>query len=190
MSQSIVQHKVASSYAGALSDVIVDDQEFLSAIRQLYRFSDVMSQRRVKSLWSSPRVADQKKLDFLQDVWKHSLQEHDVSQRQLLYGFVVVLFRAKRLDVLSAVVDISYQLLQKRRGVYQGVLILAHQRDQGFIEEIRELSERAFAMKLELELRYDSSLLSGFLVRVGYWCFDQSLRSRLENMKQALEGSS
>jgi F-type H+-transporting ATPase subunit delta len=101
-------------------------------------------------------------------------------------NFLLVLNGHERLDLLRAIVEAYRELRDERAGrvavvVRSAVPLPGDQRDH-LIQELRETFQREPVVEIQL----DPDLLGGVVVQVGDWVYDQSVKSKLEDIRNQL----
>jgi F-type H+-transporting ATPase subunit delta len=105
---------------------------------------------------------------------------------ELVANFLLVLNDHERLDILRAIIEAYRQIRDDKAGrmpvqVRSAVPLEGDQRDR-LVQQLRD----TFQKEPLLETQVDPDLLGGVVVRVGDWLFDQSVRSKLEDIRKQI----
>jgi F-type H+-transporting ATPase subunit delta len=104
----------------------------------------------------------------------------------MFVNFLLVLNDHERLDLLRAIVEAYGELRDEKAGrvpvlVRSAVPLPADQRER-LTRELRE----TFQKEPVIESVVDPELLGGVVVRVGDWVYDQSIRTKLEDIRDQI----
>ena len=124
------------------------------------------------------------KFDF--DVKAKLLSEQLVDINPLALNLVYLLLTRGRLSMIGGIADEYQRLLDSYRGIEQAEVITAVPLDD---EDRLRLGERLGAVvgkKLVVKPEVDSSLIGGFIARIGGKLLDGSTRSKLEALKREM----
>ncbi len=80
------------------------------------------------------------------------------------------------------------QLLAAHRGEIAGEVISANPLSDAQLDGVRKQLARAMGQEVQLEATVDESLMGGLVVKVGSRMIDNSLRTKLQNLKVAMKG--
>jgi F-type H+-transporting ATPase subunit delta len=177
--------RIARVYAEALLRAAeernqVDEvfEELDSLIREVFRAAPEW-----EMVLSSGAVGRDRKATVIRSVFEGRASE-------LFINFLLVLNDHERLDLLRAIVEAYRELRDEKAGrvqvmVRSAVPLPGNQRER-LIQELRE----TFQKEPVIETQLDPDLLGGVVVRVGDWVYDQSVKSRLEDIRNQLIASS
>ncbi len=106
----------------------------------------------------------------------------------LTRNFVGLVAANRRLFVLAGMITAFQQLRAAHRGEIAGEVISAHTLDDAQLDAVRKQLAQAMGQEVQLESSVDESLLGGLVVKVGSRMIDNSLRTKLQNLKVAMKG--
>jgi F-type H+-transporting ATPase subunit delta len=173
--------RIARVYAEALLRAAEDRHQVDDALAELD--SLIRDVFRAAPEWelflSSGAVGRDRKTAVIRSVFEGRASE-------LLVNFLLVLNDHERLDLLRAIVEAYRELRDEKAGrvavmVRSAVPLPADQRER-LIQELRE----TFQKEPVIETQLDPDILGGVVVRVGDWVYDQSVKSKLENIRNQL----
>ena len=105
----------------------------------------------------------------------------------LTRNFVGLIAGNRRLFALPAMIRAYQQLLAAHRGEIAGEVISAHPLSNAQLDAVRKQLAQAMGQEVQLESTVDESLIGGLVVRVGSRMIDNSLRTKLQNLKVAMK---
>jgi F-type H+-transporting ATPase subunit delta len=173
---------VASTYARAFADVVLDDH--LDADRSIAELRSVAKlleeSTELRRVWENPAVpADQKRR--LLDV----IAQRDAISKQVR-NLVAVLIDHRRTHFLQAIIAQLEKELDARRGFADAEIISARplpdDEKRAFEAQIAKLTGK----KVRARYAEDASLLGGAMVRLGSTIYDGSVKGQFERIKEAI----
>ncbi|MBT9253370.1 MAG: F0F1 ATP synthase subunit delta, partial [Brockia lithotrophica] len=163
--RSLERRRIARRYARALVDAAVAAgvfSEVLSTLEALVEAIRLDSQLRralaARSLSPSAKEA--------------ALAEALSGSPEMLQGFVRLLVREGRIELLPEVLDAVRAERDRREGVVRGVLELARPEDQEFVPQLQARFASRLGSDLRLEVRHVPEIIAGFRLRAGGILFD------------------
>ncbi len=105
---------------------------------------------------------------------------------ELVLNFLLVLNAHDRLDVLDAVATSYRELLEQRSGQIRAYVRSAVPLDDDQKQRIEQEVRTVFEREPLLHTQVDPELLGGFVLRVGDWLYDASVRARLGLIRKQL----
>lgn len=106
----------------------------------------------------------------------------------LTRNFVGLIASNRRLYSLPAMIRAYQKLLSAHRGEIAGEVISAQPLSDAQLDAVRKQLAKAMGQEVQLESTVDDSLLGGLVVKVGSRMIDNSLRTKLHNLKVAMKG--
>ena len=106
----------------------------------------------------------------------------------LALNLVYLLVAKGRLSLVGEIADEYQRLLDSYRGIEQAEVITAIPLDDEAKLRLVERLETIIGKKVVIKPEVDSSLIGGFVARIGGKLLDGSTRSRLEALKRELSG--
>lgn len=101
-----------------------------------------------------------------------------------------VLAQRRRSFLLSEIIDIYQRKLAERRGQVSAEVVSAEPLADDQVQAITDKLKARAGAQVEITTRVDESLLGGMIVRVGSRMLDDSLRSKLTRLQNAMKGAS
>jgi F-type H+-transporting ATPase subunit delta len=173
---------VASTYARALADVIIDthldpDHSIadLRAIASLLKESSDLRQ-----VWENPAIPAEQKRRVL-DV----IAQRDGISKQAR-NMVAILIDHRRIHFLDAIIRQLEKELDARLGFAEAEITSARELANPEKREFEQQVEKLTGKKIRAHYTRDVSLLGGAIVRVGSTIYDGSVKGQLARMKEAI----
>jgi len=135
-------------------------------------------------------VSREHRVLFQQLSWGEWLKLYEsLSERPLLESeqrFFSLLHRSKRLELLPEI-QILYELLRSQS---LGVLVVkvssAQTLSAAEIQTLQKSLETKFLKSIELKFQVDPSLIAGLRLQIGDWVLDNTIKNRLDQLRQTL----
>ena len=168
----------AKRYAQAVFGIALDSKELDRWQSDLMKIAGLGEDGTVIAFLENP------KFDF--DVKAKLLSEQLVDINPLALNLVYLLLTRSRLSMVGDIADEYQRLLDSYQGVEPAEVITAVPLDN---EDSLRLGERIGAVvgkKVVIKPEVDSSIIGGFIARIGGKLLDGSTRSKLEALKREL----
>jgi F-type H+-transporting ATPase subunit delta len=175
---------VASRYAGALLDVVLDPKHGVrpdQLVTELRSFQAVLdSSAELRTALASPAVPVSRKRGVIGRI-AGILKLGPISRNLLL-----VLISRRRMDALAAVLDSFEGMLDERLGFSRGEVISARALDARQQAQLQEELTRLTGKTMRLRFAVDAALIGGVVARIGSTVYDGSVRGRLQALARQL----
>lgn len=172
---------IARPYAEALfasaqsGSVALDDLS-----NQLQQLAQLIDMPQVRQVLSDPRVSDDNRGGIVKDLLK------DVPFSGILGNFLDLLIANDRLLLMPQIAQQFDALKDQAEGVAQASIISAFPLSQEQVNELVQLLEPKFDLKLKPHVTVDETLIGGVRVVVGDYVLDTSVQAQLSRMRDAL----
>jgi F-type H+-transporting ATPase subunit delta len=107
----------------------------------------------------------------------------------LTLTFIHLVLESRREEYLTGICRYFLDLIKAEQGIQDAELVTASPLEDKLRQSIIRLITRKFASKVDLHEKTDSSIIGGFILRVGDQQIDASLSSKLEKIKNELINS-
>lgn len=104
-------------------------------------------------------------------------------------NFVKLAAKNRRLSALPEMIDAYATLLSQSKGEIAGEVTSAEPLSALQLKDLRAALKSAIGQDVLLSTRVDSSILGGLVVKVGSRMMDNSLKTKLQNLKIAMKGT-
>jgi F-type H+-transporting ATPase subunit delta len=104
-------------------------------------------------------------------------------------NFLKLLAKNRRLSAISAIIATYATLLATAKGEVQAEVASAEKLSDKHIKDIKAALKASIGREVQLATRVDPSILGGLVVKVGSRMLDNSLKTKLSNLKIAMKGT-
>jgi F-type H+-transporting ATPase subunit delta len=177
----VATERIARVYAEALFQAALERDQVNEVLEELTSLIEQVFPKAPdwETFLASGAIGRERKAAVIRSVFEHRASD-------LFLNFLLVLNDHERLDVLRSIV-LAYRELRDERAGRVGVVIssavpLPEDQRERLLRELRESLQK----EPVLETRLEPDLLGGMVVRVGDWVYDQSIRSRLEDIRNQI----
>lgn len=101
-----------------------------------------------------------------------------------LEHFITFLRRKSRMSEVRFILNSYVSLYYKSIGVMLAKLVSAQSVDEATVQSLREVLEAHFGCKVSMSVMVDPSLIGGFVVQVGDYMLDASVRNQIETIRR------
>ena len=175
---------VPGRYASALFDLATEEKSTEQVGQQLQLFSSAINQSGdLKRLVRSPvfsagdQVAAMGSVAAMLGITGATL------------NFLKLAARNRRLAALPAMIRAYMTLLAASKGEIAGEVISADPLSAQQLNDLKAALKSSIGRDVLLSTRVDASLLGGLVVKVGSRMMDNSLKTKLQNLKAAMKGT-
>jgi F-type H+-transporting ATPase subunit delta len=176
---------IAQRYAGALIEVASTSQLLEEIERDMQALSSILTASKdFKNLISSPLSGSKQQIKICETISETS------KFQKLSRNFLQVLVDNRRLSYLPIILKSFSEQMSKRRGEIkaqvQSAMPLSPEQERALQDSLK----KSLGFKVQLETRVQKDLLGGLVVTVGSHMIDDSIKGKLERLRQALQGNS
>ncbi|MBN9247757.1 MAG: F0F1 ATP synthase subunit delta [Hyphomicrobium sp.] len=107
----------------------------------------------------------------------------------LTANFIKLVTANRRLFVIQDIIKTYRALAAKARGEISAEVTSAFALNDGQVASLKETLKASVGKDVTLHTRVDPSILGGLIVKVGSRMIDSSLKTKLQNLKLALNGA-
>lgn len=104
-------------------------------------------------------------------------------------NFLKLVAKNRRLSALPEMIGAYKVLLRQSKGEIGGEVTSAEPLSAQQLSDLRAALKSAIGSDVQLSTRVDSSILGGLVVKVGSRMLDNSLKTKLQNLKIAMKGT-
>ena len=178
-----IQASLAGRYAIALFELAREEKQLeavgasLAAVRQALAESEDF-----RALTTSPLVGRELAMGTIAAT--AAAMELD----PITTKFLGLLARNRRLAQLGNVIRAFNTLTARHRGEITAEVVSAHPLDDGQVDAIKQKLRARFGSDIAVDLNVDPAILGGLVVKIGSEMIDGSIRTKLNNLAQAMKG--
>jgi F-type H+-transporting ATPase subunit delta len=173
---------VASSYARAFADVVLDERlDPGAAVAQLRTIAGLLAESlALRRVFENPAVPVEQKHKVL-DV----IVARDGIAKQVR-NLIAVLMDHRRIHFLAPIIDHLERELDARLGFAEAEITSAHALGAAEKRQLEAQVGRLTGKKVRARYEEDASLIGGAVVRIGSTIYDGSVKGQLERIKEAI----
>lgn len=171
-------------YASTLFELASEDKKIDSVEKDLGAFLKVFetSPELIGAL-KSPLHTAVEKIGVLEAIGKK------IKASPLVMKFISLVAQNSRAGELPAMFKGFIELSAKARGAMKAEVASAQALSDAQIDELKASLKQAFKADVEIETKVNPELIGGLVVKVGSRLFDDSLKTKLEALKNNLKGA-
>ena len=106
----------------------------------------------------------------------------------LVRDFLAVVAKNRRLFAVPAMIEAYLRNLAERRGEVTAEVTAALPLSEGQLGLLSEQLRRSVGRRVSLEVKVDSGLIGGLIVKLGSRMIDGSIKSKLQRLQLAMKG--
>ena len=170
-------------YASALFDLAKDKGALDGAENDLLRLEALLEESKdFNQLVTSPVIGKDAQVAGVAATAK------TLEMNELVANLLGVLAQNRRLSKLGSVIGAYKKLAAAERGEVTADVTSAAPLSDKQVESLKASLKAAVGQDVIFETRVDESLLGGLVVKIGSRMVDNSLKSKLENLKVSMKG--
>jgi F-type H+-transporting ATPase subunit delta len=105
----------------------------------------------------------------------------------LAANFIGLVASKRRLFALPGMITGYRQLLDNAKGIVRAEVTVAEQPSAGQLKDITAALRQAASKEVQVDLKIDSSLIGGIIVKMGSKMVDASLKTKLNSIRLAMK---
>jgi F-type H+-transporting ATPase subunit delta len=176
---------IARPYAKALFDLARSEQKLGAWSEALNAAAAVLAEPNAKRVLANPTLDDAKRAEFVRAV-SVGLKGAELFETPEGKGLLALLAENDRLAVLPEIAVQFDALKAQAENKVNVTLTSAVAVEQGVADQVKRALEQKLGRAVELSLDVDPSLIGGAVIRAEDMVIDGSVRSRLQQLTQAL----
>ncbi len=172
--------RIAKRYAKALLSLAEENRIMDEAYEDMSTILDVFEKtREMKIILSSPIVRETKKIKIIENVFRGKINE-------LILKYLVIITKRKR-SILIEPIATEYKILHKQKLNIETVTVITSQElDAETQEQVLKVARKVTDKKIEFQNEIDPSIIGGFILKIGDYFYDASVKRSLNNIKKKL----
>jgi F-type H+-transporting ATPase subunit delta len=104
-------------------------------------------------------------------------------------NFLKLVARNRRLAALPQMIGVYHALVAAAKGEAQAEVTSAEKLSAAHVKDLKAALKSSLGYEVQLTQRVDASILGGLIVKVGSRMIDNSLKTKLDNLKIAMKGT-
>jgi F-type H+-transporting ATPase subunit delta len=173
---------IALRYAHAFAEVAIQKGLDMAAARQQMKdFADTYaSSGPLREILEDPSIPNEQKLNVLDGIAERLKMMREVR------NFIAIIMDHQRLPDLDVILAAYDQVADVDMGVTEAEITTVRQLDDEGRAQLEHQVSKLAGTKVRIAYKLDPGLLGGAVVKIGSTVYDGSVRTQLEQMKQAL----
>lgn len=169
-------------YASALADVVFEQKLDPKAVQsQLNDFAAAWHESAgLREVFLDPTFPAARKVAILD-----KLNER-LEMSQQVRNFVAVLINHDRLEAFDDVMSDFHHEMNSRLNIAEVLVTSARKLDESERKSLEEQAARMTGSSISAKFREDASLVGGVILKIGSTVYDDSVRGRLNRLKELL----
>ena len=183
MSENKISITSNNSYAQALFELANEDKSLAKVEEQVVAISKLINEsEEFRYLIKNPTTS----IEDLTKVIETISEKNNFDN--LLKRFLVFLIQKRRFFYLEKILIDFIEVCSKARGEIKAELFSAKELNATDISKIKEELSQNFGAKIQLNYKFDPSLIGGLVLKVGSTMVDNSIKNKLQQIqKQMIE---
>jgi len=178
-----IQASLAGRYAIALFGLANEEKKLESVGASLAALRQALAEsNELRALTTSPLVGREEAVRAVAAV------AATMDLDPITSNFLGVLARNRRLSQLGNVIRAFNILAARHRGEIDAEVTSAHPLDDGQVDAIKQNLRTRMGRDIAVDLHVDPAILGGLVVKIGSQMIDGSIRTKLNNLAQAMKG--
>src|SRR5262245_60405498 len=174
---------MAGRYAAALFELAKDQRQLAEVERDLAAFQKMLNDSGdLRRLVLSPVISADEQGKALTAI----LSKAGISG--LTANFLKLIARNRRLFAAADMIKAFRALTARERGEVAADVASAHPLTPEQMQQLADTLRTSIGKNVQINTRVDPGLLGGLIVKVGSKMIDNSLRTKLDNLKVAMKG--
>ncbi len=183
MSENKISITSNNSYAQALFELANEDKSLTKVEEQVVAINRLINEsEEFRYLIKNPTTS----IEDLTKVIETISEKNNFDN--LLKRFLVFLIQKRRFFYLEKILSDFIEVCSKARGEIKAELFSAKELNETDISKIKEQLSQNFGAKIQLNYKFDPSLIGGLVLKVGSTMVDNSIKNKLQQIqKQMIE---
>jgi F-type H+-transporting ATPase subunit delta len=174
------EYRIASRYSKSLIDLAVEKNQLDDIKADMELFSKVCKENRDFVLMlNNPILESLKKAAIIKKIFKGKVQE----MTSLFFDLVS---RKHRESVLPEMAKVFKELYNEHKGIITAEVTTTFKLDESLRSEVIKIVKEISGKEVELNEKVNEALIGGFLIRVGDKQIDETVQSKLNDLRREL----
>jgi F-type H+-transporting ATPase subunit delta len=180
----MAETKVSSRYASSLIDLASEKNSLEETSKDMELvYSAIKSSNELNKLLHSPVIKSEIKKSILNEIFKDKISKDSLS-------FIEFVVNKNREDLLDSIVEKFLEMRDVKLGLVRVEVKTSFEFTNEQKEKLKQRLEKILNKKALLNFMIDSSVIGGFVAKVGDTVYDASVKHQLELLrKEFLHGS-
>ncbi|MDP4207409.1 MAG: ATP synthase F1 subunit delta [Bacteroidota bacterium] len=180
----MIESTISVRYAKALFMLALEKDIMESVQTDIQLIKQSLDQAEQLSLYlKSPVVKPSEKRTFISDVFGGKVNE-------ISLNFINLLITNKREAYIDGIIHRFLEVYREHKGIKSALITTAVPLDETVRAKLNELLSKVYKTGINLETQQNSSIIGGFVLKVGDHQYDASVASGLKRMSNTLFSTS
>jgi len=182
-SKSTFSNSTSSSYALALYELAKESSELSKIEEEIKSFKKLIKENiEFKEIISSPTVAVENKKNIILKI----TEQNNFSE--ILKKFLAFIAIKNRLFFLEKIIESFLNLVSTNKGELKAKLISSKELSSEEQSKIQNELSVNFKSPLNINYKYDPSLIAGLVIQIGSVMIDTSIKTKLKKLEKNMVG--
>ncbi len=175
---------VPGRYAAALFELTVETNSVDQVAGDLSSFQTMLgSSPELQRMMKSPVFSSENQMSALEALCAKA------KISGIALNFIKLITKNRRLPALADAITAFHALVAESKGEVAAVVTSAEKLSPTHIKDLKAALKSSIGRDVLLTTKVDKSLLGGLIVKVGSKMMDNSLKTKLQNLKVAMKGT-
>lgn len=171
-------------YAKSMFDASKEDDCLKLVYEELNLVKETIdSNPRLMEVFKHPLLSNNDKKNAIKDIYEKNLSK-------LTMNFLYVLIDAKRLDMISSIIDEFNNLYDIDNNILNGTIITKNSLSDDEISKYEEKLTASLKSHVKLKNVLDDTIIGGAIVKIGDKLIDSTLKGQLNELRKELINNS
>ncbi len=172
-------YKLARPYAQAVFEYALEHNAVEHWSAMVSMLAEWVKQPILRGVLTSPQLTREQLIDIFLQLGKNGLDEKTVN-------LIKLLAKKRRLILLPVIQELFEQFRAHSEQIIEVNVSSVIPLDDTYKQTLTQVLTKKFGRRVALNCDIDASLIGGLLIRTGDKVIDNSVRGRLERMREAL----
>ena len=178
-SKSTFSNATAKSYALALYEICKENSELDKVENEMKSFRQLIKESSdFKEMILSPAVSKDDKKNVIFSIFEKNKFSKNLKK---FFGFLSM---KNRLFYLSEIVESFLNLVSNSKGEIKAKLFSSKELSSEEKEKIKNELSQHFKSSLNLDYKYDPTLIAGLIIQIGSVMIDTSIKTKLKKLEK------
>lgn len=183
MPSHLKSHSIlARRYAKALFDYCKEHKEIDKVEREIHLLQQMLSAESGLQRYLSSDLVKSDDKDSILSLFKTEGKISDVTM-----SFIAIVLENHRLDYLTEFCAAFVDMVTAHNGILEAQVISVYPLEKDQITHLKKCLDKNYNANVRIQQEVDPSIIGGLIVRVGSSMFDDSLKSKINNLAMMMK---
>lgn len=176
----MISGSIARRYAKALLAIGVETNQFETFGTEVDQFAALLGNKELRTTLENPSIPHSRRKAIMEGIIAR------VQPSPTMRSFLLLLVDRSRTEFLPSIAREYRLMADEHAGRVRADVTSAQTLDSENVSRLKGALEQKTGKQIILEQKTDSNLIAGMVTKIGSIIYDGSIRTRLEQMRQAL----